>query len=130
MLKSNKEINQFYKGVKYFNSGQFRKAHTEWEHLWKSIGQDERRDPLKGLMQLTGAHANCVAEKWDAVRYLWKKSRFRIQEHEAILSMWVDIKTLYSILNKIETKTISLKVFNELKIHKKWGRLHNDLGTK
>lgn len=130
MFKNQKEIDQFFSGLDLFNLGEFRDAHTTWEHLWKSIGNVSRRPPLKVFLQLTGAYTNCYAGKLDGARYLLKVALDRTQEFEAILSKWIEVKDLIVFLSKYQNKDLTLKVFHEVKIQRKWGRLHDDLGTK
>lgn len=129
MFKNQAELNSFYTGVDYFNQGKFRKAHHEWEQLWKIIGPDKRRNPLKVFLMLTGAYANCYAKKQDSVRYQLNLALTRLREYEVILSELVKVNVIYDFLNKYKDKQVTVKVFNEVLIDKKWGRLHNDLGT-
>lgn len=130
MFLNELEIEDFFSGVDFFNRGEFREAHSVWEHLWKSIGNNSRRLPLKVFLQVTGAYANCYAGKQAGAQYLIKVALARTKEFEALLSKWVEVKDIISFLSKYQNKEVSLKVFHEIKIQKKWGRLHDDLGTE
>ncbi|MEE8437377.1 MAG: DUF309 domain-containing protein [Candidatus Neomarinimicrobiota bacterium] len=129
MFKNSQEKDSFFTGVDYFNRGEFRMAHHEWEQLWKIIGPDNRRNPLKVFLLLTGAYANCYANKQESVRYQLNLALTRLREYEVILSELVKVNTIYAFLHKYKDKQITVKVFNEVLIDKKGGRLHDDLGT-
>ena len=42
----------------------------------------------------------------------------------------VEVKYIVGLLSFYIEKNISLKVFDDLEIQIKWGRVHKDLGTK
>jgi len=129
MFINPQELDLFSRGIDSFNQGNFRAAHHEWEELWKNIGPDERRKPLKVFLLITGAYANCYANKQDSVRYQLRLALTRLREFEVILSELVKVDVILDFLYKYKDKEVTVKVFSEVIIYKKWGRLHNDLGT-
>jgi hypothetical protein len=130
MLKSQKEMTIFYKGIDYFNDNQYKKAHKEWEILWKHIGHVPRRQCMKVFLQLTGIYQNIGLKKLDAVRYGIRVATQRLEENNTSINQWVDVDSIESFLMKYENKNIPLKAFDELVLKRKWGRVHKDLGTK
>ncbi len=130
MLSGKKEFELFDKGVEAFNQNAYVDAHHAWEALWKLIGHQPRRSGLKVFLQLTGIYQNIELEKWDAVRYGIRIVNQRLLENKASIEQVVEVSSIECFLKLYEDKTISLKVFDELKIERKWGRVHKDLGTK
>lgn len=130
MLSGEKEFKLFDKGLEAFNQNAYVDAHHAWEALWKLIGYQPRRSALKVFLQLTGIYQNIELEKWDAVRYGIQVANQRLTENSASIDQVVEVDSIERFLRLYEDKTISLKVFDELKIQRKWGRVHKDLGTK
>ncbi|MBC8346710.1 MAG: DUF309 domain-containing protein [Candidatus Marinimicrobia bacterium] len=130
MLESITEFELFDQGILYFNANQYKQAHREWEHLWKIIGNHPRRHGLKVFLQLTGIYQNIQLEKWDAVRYGIRIARQRLSENIVMLKALVEVDNIDRFLSVYKDKNISLKAFDELRIQRKGGRVHKDLGTK
>ena len=68
--------------------------------------------------------------KWDAVRYGIRISGLQLCENITMIKVLVEVASIKSFLLVYVEKKISLKVFDELSIQRKWGRVHKDLGTK
>ena len=130
MLSGEKEFELFDRGIKAFNQNAYVNAHHAWEVLWKMIGHQPRRAGLKVFLQLTGIYQNIELEKWDAVRYGIQIANQRLEENRASINQLVEVDPIESFIQLYKDKIISLKVFDELKIERKWGRVHKDLGTK
>ena len=130
ILESVNEFEYFYKGIRYFNANQYKQAHKEWEVLWKLIGNHPRINGLKVFLQLTGIYQNIQLGKWDAVRYGIRISGLQLCENITMIKVLVEVVSIKSFLLVYVEKKISLKVFDELPIQRKWGRVHKDLGTK
>jgi|TARA_B100000035_G_C20650596_1_gene400789 hypothetical protein len=130
MFEIQKELNIFEKGILFFNTNQYESAHKEWEKLWKIIGNKPRRTGMKVFLQLTGIHQNIELGKWDAVRYGIRIAALRLRENKEAINQWIEVDSITCFLQQYEKNNISLKVFDELKIERKWGRVHKDLGTK
>ena len=89
-----------------------------------------RRNGLKVFLQLTGIYQNIQLEKWDAVRYDIRSAGLRLCENSTMIKALVEVEAIERFLLVYVEKKISLKVFDELQIQRKWGRVHKDLGTK
>ena len=130
MLESVNEFEYFDKGIRYFNTNQYKQAHKEWERLWKLIGNHPRKNGLKVFLQLTGIYQNIKLGKWDAVRYGIRIAGLRLYENITMIKAFVEVASIERFLSVYVEKNISLKAYNELQIQRKWGRVHKDLGTK
>ncbi len=130
MFETQKELELFEKGIRFFNARQYESAHNAWEVLWKEIGNQPRRNGLKVFLQLTGIYQNIELEKWDAVRYGIRIATQRLEENKRSINQWVEVDSIESFLKQYQENDISLKAFNEVIIKRKWGRVHKDLGTK
>ena len=130
MLESVNEFEYFDKGIRYFNTNQYKQAHKEWERLWKLIGNHPRRNGLKVFLQLTGIYQNIQLGKWDAVRYGIRIAGLRLYENITMIKAFVEVASIERFLSAYVEKNIPLKAYDELQIQRKWGRVHKDLGTK
>ena len=130
MLESVNEFEYFDKGIRYFNTNQYKQAHKEWERLWKLIGNHPRRNGLKVFLQLTGIYQNIQLGKWDAVRYGIRIAGLRLYENITMIKAFVEVASIERFLSAYVEKNIPLKAYDELQIQIKWGRVHKDLGTK
>lgn len=116
MLKTDDEINLFFKGVIYFNKNEYSSAHHSWETLWKNIGNNPRRLGLKVFLQLIGIYENLYLNKLDSVRYLIKTSSKLLAKNKEELESYVEVEDIANFLKIYKDKKISLKVIDELKI--------------
>ena len=64
------------------------------------------------------------------MRYGIRIAGLRLCENITMIKALVEVKPIERFLSIYVQKKISLKVFDELQIQRKWGRVHKDLGTE
>ena len=64
------------------------------------------------------------------MRYGIRIARQRLSENIVMLKALVEVDNIDRFLSVYKDKNISLKAFDELRIQRKGGRVHKDLGTK
>ncbi len=70
----------FLYGVDLFNHHCFWEAHESWEDVWHLEEDQQLRDLLQGLIQLSGGFLKVIQKNETGVRTLWSKAKPRLPQ--------------------------------------------------
>ena len=70
----NKSVNHlFNEGWSFFEAGDYYQAHEAWEHIWKTGGEDVRKN-IEGFIQLSGGEIKSSHGHIQAAEYLFHRA--------------------------------------------------------
>ncbi len=76
----------FNKGWSLFETGDYYQAHVTWEHIWKTGGEDVRKN-IKGFIQLSGGVIKSSHGHIQAAEYLFSRAQDNLKNSRGLSSV-------------------------------------------